>query len=142
MHPEAREASSDAAARAPTPPTRGTRSDSSPSPDSLHRVLADVRSGISAGAFAAQTGASHNRVLAQLHELGSSGTVQRSGSRRSTLLQLISDEKRIAQRAAEIERLACARHEDRTQRRGRAWASLVSASARVKSTSHPMSPIR
>jgi hypothetical protein len=48
---------------------------------------------------------------------------RRTGSRRSTLWLLITDEERIAQRAAELERLAGGRREDRTQRRGRARAS-------------------
>jgi hypothetical protein len=36
---------------------------------------------------------------------------------------LITDEERIAQRAAKLERLVGARRDDRTQRRGRAGAS-------------------
>jgi hypothetical protein len=101
----------------------GRRSGSSPSPDGLQRLLADARSGLSAGAIAQQAGASYSRVLAQLRELESAGTVRRTGSRRSTLWLLITDEERIAQRAAELERLVGARREDRTQRRGRARAS-------------------
>jgi hypothetical protein len=62
-------------------------------------------------------------MLARLGELESSGTVRRTGSRRSTLWLLITDEERIAQRAAELERLVNARREDRTQRRGRARTS-------------------
>ncbi|MGA2014675.1 MAG: hypothetical protein ABSH51_29670, partial [Solirubrobacteraceae bacterium] len=80
-------------------------------------------SGLSAGAIAERAGASYNRVLARLGELESSGTVRRTGSRRSTLWLLITDEERIAQRAAELERLVNARREDRTQRRGRARTS-------------------
>ena len=109
--------------RAATTGARGKRSGSSLSPDQLERVLADARSGLSAGAIAEQAGASYNRVLVQLRELESSGTVRRTGTRRSTLWLLISDEERIAERAAEIERLAGARREDRTQRRGRARTS-------------------
>ncbi|MGA2014339.1 MAG: hypothetical protein ABSH51_27945 [Solirubrobacteraceae bacterium] len=103
--------------------TRGKRSGSSLSADQLQRVLADARSGLSAGAIAEQAGASYNRVLALLRELESSGTIRRTGSRRSTLWLLITDEDRIAQRAAELERLMGARRDDRTQRRGRAPAS-------------------
>ena len=109
--------------RAAAAGTRGKRSGSSLSADQLQRVLADARSGLSAGAIAEQAGASYNQVLAQLRELESSGTVRRTGSRRSTLWLLITDEERIAQRAAELERLVSARREDRTQRRGRARTS-------------------
>jgi hypothetical protein len=61
---------------------RGRPSGSSLSADQLQRLLADARSGLSAGAIAKQPGASYGRVLAQLRELEFSGTVRRSGSRR------------------------------------------------------------
>jgi hypothetical protein len=99
---------------------RGRRSGSSLSADRLRGLLADARSGLSAGAIAQQAGASYNRVLAQLRELESAGTVRRTASRRSTLWLLVTDEERIAQRAAELEGLVDARRQDRTQRRGRA----------------------
>ena len=102
---------------------RGRRSGSSLSADRLRGLLADARSGLSAGAIAQQAGASYNRVLAQLRELESAGTVRRTGSRRSTLWLLVTDEERIAQRAAELERLVNAVRQDRTQRRGRARSS-------------------
>ena len=108
----------------PAPPRRaaaaGTRDKRSGSSLSAE---ADARSGLSAGAIAEQAGASYNRMLALLRELESPGTIRRTGSRRSTLWLLITDEDRIAQRAAELERLMGARRDDRTQRRGRAPAS-------------------
>ena len=54
-----------------------------------------------------------------LHELEAAGQVRRSGARRSTVWQLITDEERIAQRAAELERLRSAP----SRRRVRARAS-------------------
>jgi len=54
-----------------------------------------------------------------LHDLEAAGQVRRSGARRSTVWQLITDEERIAQRAAELERLRSAP----SRRRGRARAS-------------------
>jgi sugar-specific transcriptional regulator TrmB len=73
--------------------------------------------------IAERSGVSYSRVLALLRELEASGTVRRTGSRRSTRWLLITDEDRIAQRAAELERLFVARGDDRSQRRGRARAS-------------------
>jgi hypothetical protein len=103
--------------------TKGTRSGSLLSAEQLQRLLADAASGLSAGAIAQKAGAGYNRVLAQLRQLEFAGTVRRTGSRRSTLWLLITDEDRIDQRAAELERLAGARRQDRTQRRGRARSS-------------------
>jgi len=65
----------------------------------------------------------YSRVLPRLRELGASGKVRRTGSRRSTPWLLITDEDRIALRAAELERFVGARLDDRSQRRGRARAS-------------------
>jgi DNA-binding Lrp family transcriptional regulator len=89
----------------------------------LEQVLADARSGLSAAVIADRAGVAHNRVLARLRELEASGTVTRSGQRRSTLWRLVTDEDRIAERAAELERQFASRRGDRTQRRGRARAS-------------------
>jgi hypothetical protein len=89
----------------------------------LERLLAESTSGLSARAIAERAGAGYGRVLSLLRELEVAGTVRRTGTRRSTLWLLITDEERIAQRAAELERLAAAPKDDRTQRRGRARAS-------------------
>ncbi len=96
---------------------------SSLSADGLERLLADAGSGVSAGTIAEQAGVGYSRVLAQLRDLETAGRVRRTGNRRSTRWLLITDEDRIAQRAAELERLVAGRREDRTQRRGRARAS-------------------
>jgi hypothetical protein len=91
--------------------------------EQLERSLADVTSGLSAGAIAERAGVAYSRVLALLRELEASGKVRRTGTRRSTLWLGITDEDRIAQRAAELRRLVDARPHDRSQRRGRARAS-------------------
>jgi len=87
--------------------------------ETLERLLADTSAGLSAKAIAAQAGAGYNRTLKLLSELEAAGEVRRSGSRRSTVWRLITDEERIAERAAELELLSGASR----QRRGRARAS-------------------
>jgi hypothetical protein len=87
--------------------------------ETLERLLANTSAGLSANAIAKQAGAGYNRTLTLLRELEAAGQVRRSGSRRSTVWQLITDEERIAERAAELER----RRNAASQRRGRARAS-------------------
>ena len=87
--------------------------------ETLERLLADTSAGLSANAIAKQAGAGYSRTLKLLHELETAGQVRRSGSRRSTVWQLITDEERIAERAAELERLRSAP----SRRRGRVRAS-------------------
>ncbi len=72
----------------------------------LTRMLADAGSGLSASQIAQRTDAGYHRVLALLRELEASGQVRRAGTRRSTLWRTITDEERIAERAAELEALA------------------------------------
>ena len=86
--------------------------------ETLERLLAGTSVGLSANAIAKQADAGYSRTLRLLHELEAAGQVRRSGSRRSTVWQLITDEERIAQRAAELERL----RRGPGQRRGRARA--------------------
>lgn len=89
--------------------TRVTRSRSgggSVQAESLERLLADAPAGLSANAVAQRAGAGYSRTLRLLHELEAAARVRRSGSRRSTVWQLITDEDRIMQRAAELERLS------------------------------------
>jgi hypothetical protein len=85
----------------------------------LERVLADTPAGLSANALAKQAGARYGRTLKLLRELEAAGQVRRSGARRSTVWRMITDEDRIAERAAELERL----QNTPSQRRGRARAS-------------------
>ena len=72
--------------------------------ETLERLLADTSAGLSANAIAEQAGAGYNPTLKLLRELEAAGQVRRSGSRRSTVWRLITDEERIAERAAELER--------------------------------------
>jgi hypothetical protein len=109
--------------RAAAKATPKKRSGASLTAEQLERSLADVTSGLSAGAIAEPAGVGYSRVLALLRELEASGKVRRTGTRRSTLWLAITDEDRIAQRAAELQRLVGARRDDRSQRRGRARAS-------------------
>ena len=88
-------------------------------PETLERLLADTWAGLSANAIAKQAGAGYARTLKLLHELEAAGQVRRSGARRSTVWQLITDEDRIAERAAELERLRSAP----SRRRGTARTS-------------------
>jgi hypothetical protein len=85
----------------------------------LEPLLADTPEGLSANTIAQRAGAGYNRTLKLLRELEAAGHVRRSGSRRSTVWRLITDEERIAERAAELERLRRAP----SQRRGRPRAS-------------------
>ena len=123
-------ASNGASSEAPHPRRRAAakatpkkRSGAPLTAEQLERSLADVTSGLSAGAIAEGAGGGYSRVLALLRELEASGRVRRTGTRRSTLWLGITDEDRIAQRAAELQRLVGARRDDRSQRRGRARAS-------------------
>ena len=87
--------------------------------ETLERLLADTSAGLSANAIAEQAGAGYNPTLKLLRELEAAGQVRRSGSRRSTVWRLVTDEERIAERAAELER----RRSIPSQQRRRARAS-------------------
>jgi hypothetical protein len=87
--------------------------------ESVARLLEDAPAGLSASAVALQAGVGYSRTLKLLHELEAAGQVRRSGARRSTVWQLITDDERIAQRAAELERL----RSTPSRRRGRARGS-------------------
>lgn len=99
--------------------TRPRRGGGAVGAETLERLLADTSAGLSANAIAQQVGAGYNRTLKLLRELEAAGQVRRSGSRRSTAWQLITDEERIAERAAELER----RERGPSQRRVSARAS-------------------
>ena len=85
----------------------------------LERLLAHTPSGLSANAIAKQAGVGYARTLKLLHDLEAAGQVRRSGARRSTVWQLVTDEERIAARTASSKESAPAP----SQRRGRARAS-------------------
>ena len=84
--------------------TRRRRGRTAVGAETLERLLANTSSGLSTNVIAEQAGAGYTAILKLLHELEAAGDVRRSGSRRSTLWRLITDEERIAARAAELER--------------------------------------
>ena len=69
------------------------------------RVLSTAESGLSASAIADEADADYPATLKLLRELEVAGRIRRDGTRRSTRWRLITDEERIAVRAAELERL-------------------------------------
>ena len=87
--------------------------------ETLERLLASSTGALSATQIADQAGASYPATLKFLRELEASGQVRRSGEPRSTSWRMITDEDRIAERVAELERAATAPG----RRRGRARAS-------------------
>jgi hypothetical protein len=70
----------------------------------VETMLRDAPDGLSAVTIAKRSGAGYNQVLGLLRERERAGVVRRTGTRRSTLWRLITDEERIAERAAELER--------------------------------------
>jgi len=76
--------------------------------------LLSASDGVSASQLAEQLSADRSRVLARLKELEAQGNVRRTGERRATRWYAITDEDRIRERAAELER--------RSRRRPRAVA--------------------
>jgi hypothetical protein len=99
--------------RSATRASRGTRAAATLSAGTLERLLVSTPGGLSATRIAEQASASYPATLKLLRELAASGHVRRSGERRSTSWRAITDEHRIAERAATAPR----------QRRSRARAS-------------------
>lgn len=71
----------------------------------LEQMLA-VADGLTTSAISEETNATPNRVRTLLRELETLGRVRRSGQRRGTRWHLVTDEDRIAIRAAELEKLS------------------------------------
>ena len=71
----------------------------------LEALLArsDGSTGLSAAELTEQAGGARDQVLTLLRELEASGRVRRSGQRRGTRWHAITDEDRIAARAAQLE---------------------------------------
>jgi hypothetical protein len=67
----------------------------------LERLLADTSAGLSTSVIAERAGAGYDPTLKLLRELEAAGQVRRSGSRRSTVWRLVSDEEHIAEREEE-----------------------------------------
>ncbi|HWF54407.1 MAG TPA: hypothetical protein VG223_07270 [Solirubrobacteraceae bacterium] len=70
--------------------------------DRLEEMLGVSDGGLSAISIAKQAGAGYNQVLALLRQLEQDGRVRRTGSRRTSLWRVVTDEERIADRAAEL----------------------------------------
>jgi hypothetical protein len=69
----------------------------------LQALLGD-HDGLTTTAIADHTGANRIRILATLRQLETDGQIRRTGVRRSTRWHTITDEDRIAQRAAQLAR--------------------------------------
>ena len=70
----------------------------------LVALLGSSEQGLSTGALVEQTRGSRDQIRALLRELEAKGEIRRTGTRRGTRWQAITDEERIARRAAELER--------------------------------------
>jgi hypothetical protein len=75
----------------------------------LQAMLGEAGEGLSAITISKRFSAGYNRVLGLLRELEAAGQIRRTGSRRTSLWRLITDEERIAERAAELEKRAVAK---------------------------------
>jgi hypothetical protein len=109
-------AAQEAPARSPKP-RRRTQTKSSKSQKrvevllagKLEAMLREAEDGLSAVAIAKRSNAGYEQVLDLLRHLESTGQIRRTGSRRTSLWRLITDEERIAARVAELERLSIAK---------------------------------
>lgn len=72
-------------------------------------MLRNAENGLSAGAIAKAANARDRQVRELLSERESAGQVRRTGAGRGTRWRLITDEERIAARAAELEQLRTAK---------------------------------
>jgi hypothetical protein len=70
----------------------------------LEKLLRESENGLSVVALARQTGVGEAKVRERLDALQRAGEARSSGSRRTSLWRLLSDEERIAERAAELAR--------------------------------------
>jgi hypothetical protein len=75
----------------------------------LEAMLSESEDGLSAVTISKRSNAGYSQVLGLLRELESSGQVRRSGTRRTSLWRVVTDEERIAERAAELEALSAAK---------------------------------
>jgi hypothetical protein len=84
--------------------TRGSRgrTRSKLDADGLTAILQSEPEGLSAVVIAERANAAYNQVLELLREREQAGDVRRTGTRRTSLWRLITDEERIAARAAEL----------------------------------------
>jgi hypothetical protein len=75
----------------------------------LEAMLSETEDGLSAITIAKRSNAGYSRVLDLLRKLESAGQIRRTGSRRTSLWRLITDEERIAERAAELASVSIAK---------------------------------
>lgn len=68
----------------------------------LERILGESSDGLSTSVIAEQGNGDPGQVLTLLRELEKAGTVRRTGERRGTRWHLVTDEARIAERAADL----------------------------------------
>ena len=104
-------------------PRRARQRTAPPTAAAIEQLLSGRDTGLSARAIAEEANADYAATLTLLRELEASGQVRREGARRSTAWRLITDEDRIAQRAAELERLAATSGTRQARPRGRARPS-------------------
>jgi hypothetical protein len=69
--------------------------------------------GMTTSALAEQTGGNRDQILTLLRELEAAGRIRRTGQRRGTRWHAITDEDRIRERAAELEKASRAARERR-----------------------------
>jgi hypothetical protein len=72
----------------------------------LELMLGEAADGLSAVTISKRSNAGYDQVRDLLRDLESTGQVRRTGTRRTSLWRLITDEERIAKRAAELARLS------------------------------------
>ena len=80
--------------------------------DKLEAMLREADGGLSAVTISKRSHAGYGQVLGLLRTLEQAGRVRRSGSRRTSLWRLVSDEDLVAERAAELERLTASQPPD------------------------------
>lgn len=108
-----------APARSPRSASRTTQSAARPRPSRrrsrelepgrIEELLRASSSGLSLAALAKELDVSAARIRAKLDELQRSGQVRSEGSRRTSRWRLVTDEERIAERVAELERRQASR---------------------------------
>jgi hypothetical protein len=72
----------------------------------LEAMLGESEAGLSAVTVSKRSNASYRQVLALLRELAQTDRVRRSGTSRTSKWRVVTDEERIAERVAELERLS------------------------------------
>ncbi len=93
----------DAQASKPARSARGPRARTL-GDNAIESLLREKADGFSAAALTKLTGVSHARITARLRDLEQAGEARSSGTRRTSLWRMVTDEERIAERAAELEK--------------------------------------